>query len=131
MQIGEVKGPVESSFGFHVIKRDKVEQIGASHILISYKGAQRANATVSRTKEEALALATTVLAEARAEGADFGALAGKHSDGPSAPKGGSLGFFGRGQMVGPFEDAAFGLDVGEVAGPVETPFGFHIILRTE
>ncbi len=64
-------------------------EITASHILIAYKGAERSKAT--RTKAEAKALADKVLAEAKAPGADFAALARKYSDGPSASKGGDLG----------------------------------------
>lgn len=65
------------------------------------------------------------------EGSNFAELAQLHSICPSRSAGGSLGQFGRGQMVKPFEDAAFGLDVGEISGPVQTQFGYHLIERVE
>jgi len=105
------------------------EEIGASHILISYKGAERSEAT--RSKEEARALAEEVLAKAREDGADFAALARQYSDGPTAQNGGDLGTFGRGKMAPAFEEAAFKLEVGQISDIVETPFGFHIIKRTK
>jgi parvulin-like peptidyl-prolyl isomerase len=107
------------------------EQIGASHILVAYQGATRAKPTVTRTKEEARALATRLSVEAHAPGTDFGKLAKDVSDGPSGVEGGALPKFGREQMVQPFSDAAFGLKPGEISGVVETNFGFHVIKRTE
>jgi len=84
------------------------EQIRARHILVE-------------TKEEA-----QKLIEELKGGAAFEELA-KQSKDPSGQNGGDLGFFGRGQMVKPFEDAAFALEVGKISAPVQTPFGWHII----
>lgn len=64
-------------------------------------------------------------------GEDFAALAKEFSDCPSSRQGGDLGFFRRGQMVKPFEDAAFKLNVGEISNIVRTEYGFHIIKLEE
>ncbi len=66
-----------------------------------------------------------------AEGETFEALAQKFSQCPSRMSGGDLGQFSRGQMVKPFEDAAFALEVDQVSAPVQTQFGYHLILRTK
>jgi len=100
--------------------------VQASHALISYKGAQRVKPEVTRTKEEAQALANTLLAVAKQSGTDFAKFATKNSDGPSATKGGDLGWFYEGQMVPKFNEYVFNNRVGSI-GLVETPFGFHII----
>lgn len=106
-------------------------EVGARHILIAYKGAMRAAPYIDRTKEQAGMLASE-LQEKALSGADFEELARKHSDDPgSASSGGSLGTFERGQMVKEFSDAAFSLPIGGVSEVVESPFGFHVIQRTE
>jgi parvulin-like peptidyl-prolyl isomerase len=108
------------------------DRIGASHVLVAYKGATRARETVTRTKEEARALAGKIAAQARGPDADFATLAKQSSDDPgSGPNGGALGLFTRESMVKPFSDAAFALPVGGVSGVVETDFGFHVIKRTK
>ncbi len=104
------------------------EKIAASHILVGFTGAMRARS--KRSKEEAQKLASQIAARAK-KGEDFAELAKKHSEGPSAPRGGQLNEFSRQQMVKPFADAAFALKVGQISDPVETPFGFHIIKRTK
>ena len=89
------------------------EKVRASHILV-------------KTEEEALELKKQIK---NAE--DFARLAAEYSKCPSGARGGDLGFFGRGMMVNPFEEAAFALEIGQVSEPVETQFGWHLILVNE
>ena len=100
------------------------EQVAARHILISTEGLS------GEEKAEALGRARAIRDELRA-GADFRQTAIEKSEGPSGPQGGELGTFGRGQMVAPFEEAAFALEVGAISDVVETQFGYHIIQVTE
>ena len=99
------------------------EERRASHILIkAEKSAPEADRAKAKAKAEGL------LAELKKNPAAFAELARKNSEDPgSAEKGGDLDFFGRGAMVKPFEDAAFGLKPDELSGVVESDFGYHII----
>ena len=107
------------------------DEVQASHILISYKGADRADANISRSKEEAKAEAERIRGLILNKGEDFAKLAGEYSDGPSKSKGGDLGKFKFEVMAKAFSEAAFALDIGSVSEVVETGFGFHVIKRTE
>lgn len=100
------------------------ERVSAQHVLIKPEG---------RSKDEALTLAKHVLALAKKGDQDFAKLAEEFSEDPSGKEnGGNLGLFARGAMVKAFEDAAFSLQkVGELAGPVETQFGYHVIRLAE
>jgi peptidyl-prolyl cis-trans isomerase D len=103
----------------HRNQYEQPEERRASHILIA---SEKLGIDKARQKAE------EVLAEIRKNPGRFGELAGKNSDDPgSASKGGDLGYFGRGMMVKPFEDAAFSLGEGEISGVVQSDFGFHII----
>jgi peptidyl-prolyl cis-trans isomerase C len=97
------------------------EQVKASHILIKVN----ADATQEK-KDEARKKIESVQKKAK-KGEDFSTLAKTYSEGPSGPKGGDLGYFRRGQMVKPFEDAAFKLEPNQTSDIVETQFGYHLI----
>ena len=108
------------------------DEIAARHILIAYKGSEKAGGNITRSKDDARKLAERVLTEAqKTTDADFAKLAGKHSDGPTESKGGDLGTFKKGIMASEFDAAAFKLKVGGTSDVVETKFGFHIIRRTK
>jgi hypothetical protein len=107
------------------------DEVSASHILISYDGADRADSKITRNKQAARKEAERIRGLIMDQGKDFAEMAQKHSDGPSGPKGGDLGSFKFEVMAKPFSEAAFALDVDEVSEVVETGFGFHVIKRTK
>lgn len=97
------------------------EQVKASHILIKVDAAAtEAQKAEARNKIEAVQ-------QKIKNGGDFAELAKEYSEGPSNTRGGDLGFFRRGQMVKPFDDAVFNMKTNEVSGIIETRFGYHII----
>jgi len=122
---GKVAVKPEAVTDFYQKNQDKFQQgprVRASHILIGIpQGADAA------TKQQAKAKADALLKDLKA-GKDFAAAAKENSQDPgSAPNGGDLGYFEQGQMVPPFEQAAFALKPGEMSEVVETQFGYHII----
>lgn len=129
LNTGEIFGPYKDGDFYKVSKmvdRKANGSVKASHILITYEGAQRANPEIKRTKDEAEARAKELFRDAKKGDTPFVELARDNSDGPSAPNGGDLGYFQEGTMVPKFNDFAFGNPVGTI-GMVETDFGFHVI----
>jgi parvulin-like peptidyl-prolyl isomerase len=112
----EVNEEEASSYYETNVEQFKVEEkIRASHILVE-------------TEDEAIEIISEL-----DDGKDFAELAQEKSTGPSGPNGGDLDFFGKGQMVPPFEEAAYALEnVGDYTNePVQTDFGFHVIMLTD
>ena len=91
-----------------------MEEVRASHILV-------------KTLEEAQELKEQIENGEK----DFELAAAQFSLCPSGANGGDLGFFGKGMMVKPFEDAAFSLEIGKISEPVQTQFGYHLIMVTD
>ena len=89
------------------------KQVRASHILV-------------KTKDEAEKLREEIL-----NGKEFEDVAALSSLCPSGAQGGDLGYFGKGMMVKPFEEACFSMNVGDLSEPVETQFGWHLIQLTD
>ena len=122
--------PVTGADGLSVVKlfgsRDGQKTVNAAHILICYQGAQGCNSTL--TKDQAKAKIEEIKKEVTAQ--NFADEAKKYSNEPGASQtGGDLGFFKKGDMVAPFEQAIWDQPNGAIVGPVETPFGFHLIYK--
>jgi peptidyl-prolyl cis-trans isomerase C len=117
----------QAYYAEHPEKYDLGEKVQASHILI--KPIADVN-DPNEAKAAAKAKAEQLLAQLK-DGADFAELAKANSDCPSGKNGGDLGLFGQGQMVPPFEEAAFALQPGQMSDLVETRFGYHIIKVTD
>jgi len=111
---------VEHFYNTNIDQMQKPLAVRARHILIT------PNSTALADHQAAKEQAESILAEIR-DGADFVALATNRSQGPSAARGGDLGYFGPGQMVPAFEQAAFTLRPGELSEVVQTQFGYHLI----
>ena len=101
-----------------------------AHILIQYKGSMRANPGIKRSKKDALEFAKKLTEEAKKNPGGFKEMAKKHSNGPTGPRGGVLGVWPKGGMVPAFDTAIEKLEENQISdAPVETPFGFHIMMR--
>ena len=118
---GEIFGPAATFEGYVVYKlidkvKSKNEQVRASHILVRATGDDKTDLTkINGIYDELM------------NGADFATVAKAKSQDGSAPQGGDLGWFGRGQMVKEFSDASFNGKIGVIQKPVKTQFGYHII----
>jgi parvulin-like peptidyl-prolyl isomerase len=129
-QIGEtIKIDEADARKYYDAHKNDYEQVRARHILIRASGSPSPVQPGKKelTDAEALAKAQEIRKKLD-DGGDFAALASAESDDTGSQKnGGELNFFHRGQMVAPFEQAAFALNVGQISEPVKSPFGYHII----
>ncbi|MBP5560218.1 MAG: peptidylprolyl isomerase [Muribaculaceae bacterium] len=127
---GQLSKPFTTDYGVHMIRANDVKpddgQVEAAHILISFpRDATPDDKAVAKARIDSIRDLVVN------EGQDFATLARNFSQDPSAKRNsGNLGWFGRGRMVKPFEQAAFSMAVGEVSQPIETQFGYHIIKKT-
>lgn len=127
----EFETPEQMRVEYVVLSREELarrERVSPDEVKAVYEQNYAARHT---EREAARAKVESILAEARKNPDRFAELAKEHSQDPgSAPQGGDLGYFGRGAMVKPFEDAAFKLKEGELSPVVESDFGYHIIKLT-
>lgn len=115
---------IETFYNNNLDQMTLPEQRRAKHILVKISGDDET------AKEVAVEKIHTIQQLLQGD-ASFDTLAREYSEAPSAPQGGDLGFFGRGQMVPAFEGAAFALKLGEISEVIETRFGLHIIKLEE
>ncbi|MBN2798660.1 MAG: peptidylprolyl isomerase [Deltaproteobacteria bacterium] len=126
LPVGAVGPVVQTPFGYHVIRRDPVIEARAAHLLVSWEAALRG--TPGRSQEQARARIDEA-ADRLAAGEPWDAVVARYSDDTTAAQGGELGLIAPGQMVPAFEDALFALQPGARSQVVETPYGYHLILR--
>ncbi|MDO6491841.1 MULTISPECIES: peptidylprolyl isomerase [unclassified Cellulophaga] len=129
LNVGDIYGPYRDGNFFKVskmISKKKDGNVKASHILVAWEGAERANPEVKRTKEEAKKRADELLKDAKKGDVEFSVIARDNSDGPSATRGGDLGYSQQGRMTPKFDEFMFSNNVGTI-GMVETEFGYHIV----
>lgn len=106
-------------------------RIGVKHVLVKFAGAKNTPASITRSREDACLRAMEVRDKLRG-GADFAEIVKTYSDEAGAvTRGGSVGQVERKELAPSFADAAFELDVGMLSDVVESPSGFHVIVRTE
>lgn len=128
-----------SSSGQHDLRNTydediKEKKVRASHLLVKHKDSRRPSSWkeehITRSQEEALRMIERYRSMIENGQVEFGVLASTESDCSSAKRGGDLGWFGKGEMQKAFEDATYGLQIGEMSMPVFSSSGIHIILRT-
>lgn len=115
----------------HDHKAGEPDRIGVKHVLVRYAGAKRAPESITRTRGQACLRAEEALAKLE-QGTAFADVVRQYSDESGADtREGTLGTIERSDVAPSFADAAFELHVSEVSAVVESPFGFHVILRYE
>ena len=135
LDFNEISEVIQTPSGYHLIlrvpllPRIRCAHILIKHILSSTPVCRRTNELINRTKDEALALIKSI--QVKIAKRNFEDKARRYSECSSYRKGGDLGFFEKGDMQLPFEEAAFGLQIDQISGVVSSPSGFHLIIRLE
>jgi len=125
-QITPDEASLQAEYAERKTNYTRAEQRGAQHILLAVA------ADADEASEAGVRQQAEELVQQLRDGADFAELARAHStDSLSAEKGGDLGLFERGVMVGAFEDAVFAMEVGQVSDPVRSQYGYHVIKLNE
>lgn len=127
---GETFGPYQENGYWKLSKvietKNIPDSVKASHILVTYQGSQL-GAGVSRSQEEAQALADSIAGVVRSDNSKFAELASEYSaDSSNKEEGGDLGYFAPGVMIPAFDNYVFDNSTGDV-GVVETPLGYHVV----
>ncbi|MBM4089582.1 MAG: hypothetical protein FJ276_09155 [Planctomycetes bacterium] len=133
LAMGEISDPVETEMGYHIIKRQppaSVRKVGVKHVLVRYWGAKRAPLHIARTRSEARERISECQQRLE-QGESFSDLVREYSECPSRHKDGDLGVVNVADMDEEFGKAALEREIGNTSRIVETPYGFHIVLRYE
>jgi peptidyl-prolyl cis-trans isomerase SurA len=129
LDVGQIAGPVESPYGFHVIRREPVRRLRLHHVLVAYEGAARADQT-HRTRGEARRIARALQRKLAAGEVGPCDVAARFSDDPqNRDHCGDLGWVEPGMLQPAIEQAVFALEPGQCTGVLESDYGFHVFWR--
>ncbi|MBN8612450.1 MAG: peptidyl-prolyl cis-trans isomerase [Deltaproteobacteria bacterium] len=131
LQTDQISEVTEAPYGWVILHRCTAEFRNTRHVLVRFSGARNAGPEITRTHDEARALAQQIRERLTAPGADFLAIARETSEDGSRERGGEMGWLGRGRLAPAYEESAFTLPVGAISEPIETEFGFHLIQRVQ
>ena len=130
LQPGELSEPVETPFGFHVIRRDVIQEVHCAQLMIGWAGAQKPLPGVTRSKEDAQKRIEAAKAELDG-GGQWADVVRKYTDGPLKDDAGDLGWFAPRQLMPALDTVAFDLEIGAISAVVESPTAFHLVRRLE
>ncbi len=129
LEVGAIAGPVESPYGFHVIRREPIRRVHIHHVLVAYRGAVHADA-VRRTRGEARRIAGALQRKLAAAESAPCEVAARFSDDPqNRHECGDLGWVEPGMLEPAIEQAVFALEPGECTSVLESEYGFHVFWR--